>query len=116
MSTRYAMRTRSTTLDGRWIWMRLHSKKTLRRAMDASKERHAADPSVPDCSSIPKLALAAGLSTSLVGFLVKEPEPGNEKESARWTCTVPTAQAIADALGWDIDELFAEREDGKRAP
>lgn len=108
MNPKYAMRTRSTTVDGRWIWMRLHSKKTLKRAMAESKARHAQDPSVPDCSSIPKLALAAQVSTALVGFLV------GEGRSGRWTCTVGNAQAIADALGWDVDELFGEREDGKR--
>lgn len=103
MSSRYAMRTRSTTVDGRWVWMRLHSKGLLKRAMRESATRTDGG---PDCSSIPKLAQAAGLSTALVGFLV------GEKKSARWTTTVPNAQAIADALGWDVADLFAEREDG----
>lgn len=107
MSSRYAMRTRSTTVDGRWIWMRLHSKTLLKRAMGESKQRHAADPAQPDCSSIPKLAQAIGVSTAAIGFLV------GEGKSARWTTTVATAQAIADALGWDVRELFSEREDGK---
>jgi hypothetical protein len=106
VSTRIAMRTRSTTTDGRWVWMRLHSKKTLRRAM-----RESAGGPGQDCSSIPKLAQAAGLSTALVGFLVKEPT-GGPKDSARWTCTVATAEAISAALGWDLDELFGEREVG----
>jgi hypothetical protein len=103
MGTRYAMRTRSTTTDGRWVWMRLHSKSLLRRAM-----RESASGPGPDCSSIPKLAQAAGLSTALVGFLV------GEGKSARWTTTVPNAEAIASALRWDLADLFAEREDGKR--
>lgn len=106
MSTSYAMRTRSTTVDGRWVWMRLHSKKALKRAMRESEDAHREDPARPDCSSIPKLAQAAGLSTALVGFLV------GEGKSARWTTTVPNAVAIAAALGYDVDELFGEREDG----
>lgn len=114
MSTRYAMRTRSTTTDGRWVWMRLHSKKALRRAMRESADAHSEDPSIPDCSSIPKLAQAAGLSTSIVGFLVKLPDESKARDTARWTCTVPTAEAIADALRLDVDELFGEREEGKR--
>jgi hypothetical protein len=108
VSARYAMRTRSTTVDGRWVWMRLHSKKALKRAMRESEAAHREDASVPDCSSIPKLAQAAGLSIALVGFLV------GEGKSARWTTTVPNALAIAGALRYDVDELFGEREDGQR--
>lgn len=91
------MITRRTAADGSETWMELTSKKLLRRAMELSKAR--ADGG-PDCSSIPKLALAAGLSNATVGHLV------SDTPSGRKTCTVDTAERIAAALGWSPDELF----------
>lgn len=96
------MLTQRTACDGSVTWMRLRSKKLLRRAMTVSKERAAAGLG-PDCSSIPKLALAAGVSTAIVGFLC------SEGKSSKETCSVATAEAIARALGWDTDELFEAR-------
>ena len=96
------MRTRLTAVDGMEVWMELISKKLLRRAMADSKNR-AATGEGPDCSSIPKLALTAGVSQALVGFLV------TDGKSSRTTCTVANAQKMADALGWDRDELFRTR-------
>lgn len=97
-----AMLTRRTAADGSETWMELTSKKLLRRAMKDSKHR-AAQGEGSDCSSIPKLALAAGVSTAAVGFLV------TDGKSSRNTCSVKTAEAIAAALGWDRDELFITR-------
>src|SRR5690242_1953868 len=89
------MMTRRTAADGTETWMQLLSKKALRKAMavTAGTDR--------DCSSIPKLALRAGLSNATVGFLVAE------GKSSRTTCTVETAQRIADALDWPRDALFS---------
>ena len=84
--------------------MRLLSKKVLRRAMKGSRDRTDGG---PDCSSIPKLALAAQVSNATIGFLV------GEGKSKRDTCSVATAQKVSAALGWDVDELFAvERPSG----
>jgi hypothetical protein len=102
------MMTRRTAADGTETWMELISKKLLRRAMTASKAR-AATGEGPDCSSIPKLALAAGVSTAAIGFLL------SEGKSSRSTCRVRTAEAIAAALGWDRDELFTLRRNEKAA-
>ena len=76
------------------------NKKLLRRAMNLSASR---GDDGPDCSSIPKLALAAQVSRSAIGFLV------TDGKSSRDTCTVDLAHRIADAVGWDVDELFVER-------
>lgn len=103
-----AMITRRTAADGLETWMELVSKKLLKRAMKASKDRATAGDG-PDCSSIPKLALAAGVSTALVGFLV------SEGKSGRSTTTTDTAERIAAALGWDYDELFITRKQSKDA-
>lgn len=92
------MLTRRTATDGFEVWMQVH-KKLLRRAMATSV--HRADGG-PDCSSIVKLAQAADASRAAIGFLV------GDGKSSRDTCTVELAQKIADALGWDIDELFIE--------
>lgn len=96
------MVTRRTASNGLETWMQLNSKKLLRRAMTLSKG------SDKDCSSIPKLAQAAGVSTALIGFLV------TDGKSARDTTTVENGRKIADALGWDFDELFTLR-DSERA-
>lgn len=96
------MMSRRTAADGTETWMELVSQKLLRRAMDLSKDR-AANGHGPDCSSIPKLALAAQVSTASVGFLL------STGKSRRQTCSVRMAEAIADALGWDVDELFLRK-------
>lgn len=83
--------------------MQLISKKLLRRAMAMSAGTDR------DCSSIPKLALRAGLSNAAVGFLVAEGKSG------RNTCTVETAERIASALGWARDELFIAHERATKA-
>jgi hypothetical protein len=93
------MLTRRTAADGWEVWM-VVNKKLLKRAMGLSANRNDGG---PDCSSIPKLALAAQVSTSSIGFLV-----GTGK-SSRDTCSVEMAHKIAAALGWDVDELFTER-------
>jgi hypothetical protein len=102
------MMTRRTAVDGSEVWMELISKKLLRRAMADSKGR-AAQGIGPDCSSIPKLAVAAGVSQALVGFLV------SEGDSSRTTTTTASAEKIAAALGWDRDELFRLRRMEKAA-
>lgn len=92
------MLTRRTATDGYEVWMQVN-KKLLRRAMECSRTRTDGG---PDCSSIPKLALAAQVSNASVGFLV------TEKKSGRESCSVEMANKIAAALGWDVDELFTE--------
>ena len=96
------MMTRRRAGDGTVTWMELASKKLLRRAMADSKGR-AAQGLGPDCSSIPKLALAARVSNATIGFLV------SEGTSGRKSCTVSTAEAVAAAVGWDLDELFIRK-------
>lgn len=93
------MLTRRTAADGWEVWMEIN-KKLIRRAMKLSAQRNDGG---PDCSSIPKLALAAQVSSSAVGYLV------GTGPSARDTCSVEMAHKIAAALGWDVDELFIER-------
>lgn len=93
------MLTSRTAVDGYEVWMEPH-KKLIRRAMGLSSNR--ADGG-PDCSSIVKLAQAAGVSRAAVGFLV------GDGKSGRDSCTVDLAQRIATALGWDLDELFIEK-------
>lgn len=83
--------------------MELISKKLLRRAMKDSASRLDGG---PDCSSIPKLALATGLSNATIGFLV------TEGKSARMSASVDTATRICRTLGWDLDELWCEKTDG----
>ena len=94
------MITSRTAADGSETWMELHSKFTLRALMDAS--RHRGDGG-PDCSSIPKLALAAGVSTAAIGFLVSHGRSGRD------TCSVATAEAISRALGCPTEALFRQK-------
>lgn len=91
------MRTRSTTTDGRVVWMQVYHPRVLRQAMkDAGL-------------SIPGLSLRTkemdpngkGVSVPLIGFLV------SEGKSARTTCSAPTGKLIAEALGRPIESLFA---------
>lgn len=86
-----------TAADGQRAWMELRTKGLLRRAMNDTKTRTDGG---PDCSSIPKLALACGLSTATVGHLV------NPGEKGRKTCRVDTADRIAKAVDWPVEDLF----------
>lgn len=97
------MITRRTAADGSETWMELRSKRLLRRAMSTTKDRSDGG---PDCSSIPKLALACQLSTATIGHLVNENVDADGKPKGRKTCSVETAQRIAAAVGWDLEELF----------
>ena len=94
------MLTRRTAVDGTETWMELIHRETLKALMRASKHR---DDDGPDCSSIPKLAHAAGVSPAAVGFLV------SEGKSHRTTCSVQMAEKIAAALGVAREALFIER-------
>jgi hypothetical protein len=100
------MLTRRTAVDGTETWMELIHRETLKALMDAS--RHRTDGG-PDCSSIPKLAQAAGVSPAAIGFLV------SAGKSHRKTCSVAMATSIANALGRNVEALFIERRSSRVA-
>lgn len=83
--------------------MELRTKGLLRRAMEDTKTRTDGG---PDCSSIPKLALACGLSTATIGHLVNTNTDEAGRPKGRMTCRVDTAERIAAAVNWPIEDLF----------
>lgn len=76
---------------------KLVSRAGFRWAMQQTKNR--TDGGV-DCSSIPKLAQAVGMSYSSIGFL------WTDGKSARDTCSLDLARKIAEVSGAPFDSLF----------
>lgn len=76
---------------------RLVNREGFRWAMRATK--HRTDGGV-DCSSIPKLAQACGVSTGLIGFL------WSDGKSSRNTCSIDLARKIAEVSGAPFGALF----------
>lgn len=76
---------------------KLINREGFRWMMRATKHRTDGG---PDCSSIPKLALACGKSPAVIGFL------WSDGKSARDTCSIDLANAICDASGVPFPAVF----------